>query len=126
MNKTYGTEEKQYWVTLFQQGKSVSELCERHSIPRSSLYRWIREYSEHKAPKTGKPISGHRLLCLEEENVKLRQENEIIKKADCWQNVTRKEKMILIDQLHDEYSLHALCDALDLPRGTYYTMTGIS
>lgn len=120
MGKIYSDEEKQHWVSLYHQGKPISELCEKYSISRSSLYRWINQYSERKAPKSGKPISGHRLLCLEEENLKLRQENEILKKADCWQKLTRKEKLVMIDELFDQYSLHSLCDALDVPRGTYY------
>lgn len=120
MNKTYSIEEKQYWVSLYQQGEAIPKICEKHSISRSSLYRWINQYAERKAPKTKKLISGHRLLCLEEENLKLRQENDILKHADCWQKVTRREKMELIDQLYDQYPLHTLCSALKLPRGTYY------
>lgn len=120
MRNTYTIEEKQYWVSLYNQGRPVAWICDEFGISRSGLYKWIHLHSERKAPKTGAVISGHRLLCLEEENQKLRQENEILKKAGCGYNAPLEEKLAVVDKLYGQYSLHTLCHALGLSRGTYY------
>ena len=77
-------------------------------------------YTERKSPKTGTTISGHRIVCLEEENRKLREENEILKKASRGRNASRSEKIQAVQELYGQYSLRALCDALGLARGTFY------
>lgn len=80
MGKRHTEEDKKLLVSLYENGKSVQEICEKYQISRSALYNWIKLYTERKAPKTGTTISGHRIVCLEEENRKLREENEILKK----------------------------------------------
>ena len=76
MGKRHTEEDKKLMVSLYVNGKSVQEICEKNQISRSALYNWIKLYTERKAPKTGTIISGHRIVCLEEENRKLREENE--------------------------------------------------
>ena len=120
MGKRHTEEDKKLMVSLYVNGKSVQEICEKNQISRSALYNWIKLYTERKAPKTGTIISGHRIVCLEEENRKLREENEILKKASCGCNASRSEKIQAVQRLYGQYSLRALCDALELARGTFY------
>lgn len=73
-----------------------------------------------KSPKTSTTISGHRIVCLEEKNRKLQEENEILKTASCGRNASRSEKIQAVQELYGRYLLRALCDALGLARGTFY------
>ncbi len=120
MGKRHTEEDKKNLVSLYESGNSVQEICEKYQISRSTLYNWIKLYTERKAPKTGTTISGHRIVCLEEENRKLREENEILKKASCGCNASRSKKIQAVQELYGQYSLRALCDALGLSRGTFY------
>lgn len=120
MGKRHTEEDKKFLVSLYENGKSVQEICEKYQISRSALYNWIKLYTERKSLKTGTTISGHRIVCLEEENRKLREENEILKKASCGRNASRSEKIQAVQELYGQYSLRALCDALGLARGTFY------
>ena len=107
-------------VSLYESGNSAQEICEKYQISRSALYNWIKLYTERKAPKPSITISGHRIVCLKEENRKLREENEFLKKASCGYSASREEKIQAVKELYGQYSLRALCDALGLARGTFY------
>ncbi len=120
MGKRHTEEDKKHLVSLYENGITVQEICEKYEISRSALYNWIKLYTERKAPKTGTTISGHRIVFLEEENRKLREENEILKKASCGYSASSEEKIQTVKELYGQYSLRALCDALGLARGTFY------
>lgn len=45
---------------------------------------------------------------------------EIIKKANVLPNSPLKDKLSVAESLSKNYSVHMLCEALDIPRGTYY------
>lgn len=45
---------------------------------------------------------------------------EIIKKANILPNSSLKEKLYAAESISDNYSVRMLCEALDIPRGTYY------
>lgn len=42
---------------------------------------------------------------------------EVIRKASCGMNATINEKMAAIGELEGQYSVHVLCEALNLSRG---------
>ena len=45
---------------------------------------------------------------------------EILKKAGCSANDPLEVKLPALESLQGQYSVHMLCEALDVPRGTYY------
>ena len=121
MGKRHTEEDKKaHGFALRETENQSKRFVKKNQISRSALYNWIKLYTERKAPKTGTIISGHRIVCLEEENRKLREENEILKKASCGCNASRSEKIQAVQKLYGQYSLRALCDALELARGTFY------
>ena len=40
----YNNLKKQELVSRYYNGKSVTEICEEHQIPRSTFYSWIQAY----------------------------------------------------------------------------------
>lgn len=45
---------------------------------------------------------------------------EIINKANILPNSPLNDKLYAAESISDDYSVHMLCEALDIPRGTYY------
>ena len=45
---------------------------------------------------------------------------EILQKASCTATAPLENRLHALDDLHDQYSVHMLCDALCVPRGTFY------
>ncbi len=84
---TFSREFKIEAVRLLEQGdKKASDLARELGIPRNKLYKW-REELKTKEPDAAFPGSGRRggaegeLAKLRRENERLREENEILKKA---------------------------------------------
>ncbi len=84
---TFSREFKIEAVRLLEQGdKKASDLARELGIPRNKLYKW-REELKTKDADNAFPGSGRRngaeaeLAKLKQENERLREENEILKKA---------------------------------------------
>ena len=119
MNSKHTLEEKQNIITAYKNGKSVSLLVAETGIPRSTIYAWLaNEQSEKSEKKTGFTLREYRNL----ENKVHRLEGiiDILQKAPCTATAPLENRLHVLDDLHDQYSVHMLCDALCVPRGTFY------
>lgn len=85
--KTFSREFKLEAIRLMDSGdKKSSDLARELGVPRNRLYKW-REQLQSKDSAAAFPGSGRRgpeaagLATLKRENARLREENEILKKA---------------------------------------------
>ena len=99
-------------------GKPVAFLCNEHAIPRSTLYYWIHKHHPLHSPNT--TVSYQDYHNLKRRTEKLEILLEIIKISGCSLSAPVKDKLEALEKLHGQYSVHALCDALDVSRGTFY------
>lgn len=120
MNSKYSETEKQAIIDRYLTGgEPVSIISTKTGIPRSTLYAWIKQYQEKQA--NGKPVLTLRSFRLLENRVKrLEGIIEILKTAGCSSNDPLEVKLLALEALHGQYSVHMLCEALDVPRGTFY------
>lgn len=86
--ETFNPEFKREAVLLLKQGdKESSQLARELGVRRNQLYKWKKEIDEHGEaafPGQGgrpKKISNNEMALLKAELKKLREENEILKKA---------------------------------------------
>lgn len=114
--KRYKEVERTHIVALYQNGSTAPELCAEYGISRSSLYGWVKQYSEVPA----KTKSAREIYLLEKEVERLRIINEILVNCGCSNTAPLKEKLQAIERLKSQYSIHALCRALDVNRATFY------
>ncbi len=117
-NKLTDTQ-KQEITDQYYNGTPVAELCVQHSIPRSTLYRWIHQFSPLKTV-TKNTIYYQQYLDLKRHADKLERKLEVIKAAGCGMAAPLQEKLAALEELYGQYSVHTLCDALDVSRGTFY------
>ena len=87
VRKDYCKEYKIAAVYLMKSGvmkpKEIFELL--GGIDRQTVYRWIQEYDKYgEAAFDGKPLSDPELEQLHQENAELREENEILKRAEAF------------------------------------------
>lgn len=64
-------------VDLYQSGQSVEKLAEEYGLSSQTIYRWIKLYA--KDEKTG--MTEAEILKMRKEMARMREENEILKKA---------------------------------------------
>ncbi len=86
--ETFSPEFKREAVLLLEQGdKETSQLARELGVRRNQLYKWKKEIDAHGEaafPGQGgrpKKISNNEMALLKTELKKLREENEILKKA---------------------------------------------
>ena len=120
MGKRHSKEEQQAIVNRFLIGnESVADIVTETGIARSTIYGWISQSREIKAPKNIElTVKDYRKL---ESRVKrLESIIEVIKESGCSPSNTLDVKLPAMELLQGRYSIHLLCDALDVPRGTFY------
>lgn len=118
MSKPYTTKEKEKIVSLFLDGTPVSQLTENTGIPRGTIYRWIKETQIDKDDANDYSPLNYYLLKRKYE--KLENIIEILQQVDCKPTDPLSVKLPAMEALYGKYSVHTLCDALCVPRGTFY------
>ena len=99
-------------------GRSVMDLCEEYQIPKSTIYHWIHQFSEIKT--TNDTITSRQVYLLQKRIKALEIENEIWRKSQCAINSPLDQKLAAIEQLYEEYGVHACCRVLEVLRSTFY------
>ena len=78
--KVYDEDFKKMIVELYESKKPVCEIKREYGLVDATIYRRINEYGKIKT-ETGESTSNHEMKKLKKENLKLKEELEILKKA---------------------------------------------
>lgn len=78
--KVYDEDFKKMIVELYESKKPICEIKREYGLVDATIYRWINEYGKIKT-ETGESTSNHEMKKLKKENLKLKEELEILKKA---------------------------------------------
>ena len=78
--KSYDEEFKKTLVSLYENGKKLSELSREYGINESTIIPWIKKYGTITT-STGEITNNDEILKLQKKNRELEQEVEILKKA---------------------------------------------
>ena len=122
MPKKYPDEFKVKAIRRYEKGESIQSLCQELHISQSTLYHWRREYcSIQTATHTYTPKEFDSITRrLQKAEHKL----EIIQLSGYLSKVPLQDRIATLEHLHTEftkvYSVHELCEALDVARGTFY------
>lgn len=118
MNK-YSDEQKQEVIEQYANGESVSDIVADFQIPRSTIYSWITENQNSNTSKK-KEVNLRNFRALEKKIARLEGIVEILQSIDCTANLPLDVKLATSEELYGQYSVHMICDALKVPRGTFY------
>lgn len=115
MRKT--KEQKELAIKRFLSGESVLAITKEMGISRSSLYLWIKQFREKQSKNVISVVSFKR---LQGKVKRLEEIIQIYKTVNCNYNSPLKEKLYALEELYGQHSVHILCEALDVSRGTFY------
>ena len=114
--KHISSETKTNIINRYNNGESVVELTEATGIARSTIYGWLKADRESaKKPVTKKTVND-----LNRAIIRLSTQIEILQKVFDVENIPTRIRMGELERLYGEYNIHNLCDALMVPRGTFY------
>ena len=111
----YTKEVKSDVLKLCQKGTPIQLIIQTTGIPRSTIYHWIKNPPLSKKEETAKTIR-----ILEDKVKRLEGIIEILKKVNCTVSAPLQERLYALESLLGQYSVHMLCEALDVSRGTFY------
>lgn len=119
MKQSYTKEQINQCCLAYQTGKTVLTLSNNFNIPRSTIYSWLKKFNaENSNHNHNLSIKNYNLL--QNKVIRLQGIIEILKSVDCTANSPLKIKLNNIERLYGRYSVHMLCEALNVPRGTFY------
>lgn len=121
MNKRHSLEEKQNAIKRYVKDReSPLTIIKDIGISKSTFYKWLSEDQDKQKQSDRKNLTLRNFKLLEAKIARLEGVIEIIKKANVLPNSPLKDKLYAAESISDDYSVHMLCEALDIPRGTYY------
>lgn len=104
----------------FISGESAAAILADIGIPKSTFYNWVRIYQEEQAELNKKTVDIRNFHLLENKVARLEIIIEILKSASCTPKSPLKQRLYAAEQLYGKYNIHVICDAFDIPRGTFY------
>lgn len=117
MNVKYSFNEKLDVVNRICCGETAENLALELGITEKTITDWYNKY---------KPIEGSNLITLSHYNDLLRAVEKqkqliaVLQAVDCNVHSPLQEKLCELEKLQGLYSVHVLCEALMVPRGTFY------
>ncbi len=114
MNR-YSDTVKQEAIDLYKSGTPAAKVAESLSISRSTVYKWLKEQDN-----VSRNLTKSRLTRLENKVKRLNGIIQILQNVNCTVNSPLSEKLSALERLYGKYSVHILCEALKVPRGTFY------
>ena len=120
MPKIYTQAFKDEVVKFYERNHTMSETLSEFGISESSLFAWKKQYDEAHQLFISAPSERKNLRHSQARLKKTGEMLEVLERSSCGIYASIDEKMEAIAQLEGQYSVHVLCEALKLPRGTYY------
>lgn len=115
---TYTEEVKSQIIRRYKSKESIISISNETGIPRSTIYRWIKDYTvKNSIPQIAK---SKEIKELERKVEKLQTMLTIIHKLGISINTPLKEKLNAMAPLYGKYNVHWLCEAMQVDRGTFY------
>lgn len=114
----YLLEFKSQVVFAVQQGLPIKTASQRYNIAQSSLYRWMKEYEQADTD-----FSLPDYTTLQRKIQRLDHILQIIRLSGIVEEVPLQKRLAILVRLHEQfeqYSVHELCEALNVSRGTFY------
>lgn len=125
-------EKKEIVVQSALREDSLAEFASNYNLNRATINLWKKEFMAEPITNTTKMTKQeliNNIKDLRKEHIKLEMENKILKKANelikkdlgaNFNNLTNRDKTIIISVLTPEYKVNNLLKAIKLAKSTYY------
>lgn len=117
--KKYDEKLKEIIIQRYTKGESISNIYAETNIPRSTIYGWLKKAKE-TTPTVKKEMTRREFRNLQNKTERQNKIIEILQRVNCRVDSPLREKLYALEALYPEYPVHVLCDALQVPRGTFY------
>lgn len=122
-HQTFSAQEKDKVLREIESSRgSTREPLARLGISKSTYYGWKAAAEIGRGLRLPTENSPRNFYLVSQALKHQKTTNKILSLAPCSAQAPLSERLAIIDALHNtrNFSVHALCDALDVKRGTYY------
>ena len=122
-HQTFSAQEKDKLLREIENSRgSTRETLARLGISKSTYYGWKAAAEISKGLRLPTENSARKFYLVSQALRHQKTINKILSLAPCTAQAPLSERLAVIDALRNtrNFSVHALCDALDVKRGTYY------
>lgn len=109
-------------IRRYENGEKIKDLSQELHIAQSTIYRWRKECRTIEARKHS--YTPAEFDALSKRLQKAEHELEVIRLSNYIAGVPLQKKLSTLTELYrrpnNPYSVHELCDALEVARGTFY------
>jgi len=109
-------------IHRYKNGESIADLSRELHIAQSTIYRWRKDYCSIQTPN--RTYTPSEFDSISRRLQKLEHEMEIIRLSGYIEEVPLQAKLATLEDLYHQsnspFSVHELCDALGVARGTFY------
>ncbi len=118
--KSYPEEFKSQVIERYLSGEPSASVLADTGIPKSTLYNWVRDNQEKQKDVNKKVVNIQNYHLIERKVARLEGIIGIPKASTCTACAPLKQRLCKAEQFYGKHSVHMICDALDIPRGTFY------
>ena len=122
MPKKYPLEFKKQAIRRYEKGESIPALCQELHISQSTFYHWRNQYRSIQT--SAHAYTPAEFDALVRRLQKAEHKLSIIQLSGYLSKVPLQDKLATLEHFNNEmsdlYSVHELCEALDVSRGTFY------
>ena len=119
MSKHISKAKKKKIVNKYYKGAKIPDLSKQYRIPISTIYTWIKKYPPaHLKHKFLAQATDYRNL--EKRATKFGNELNLLQSFLEYKGIENKERYEFMDLLYGKFTIHELCGAFNIDRGTYY------
>ena len=119
MPKRFTEEQINTFFNLHKNGISIKQLTKDYNVSKSSLYKWFNQLETEKVVD-GRTYNGRDIFFLQQEVDVLREELDIIHQSKCMLKLSVEDRINMMKELSEKYSVHSLSRAFEVRRSTYY------
>ena len=108
-------------VKQHEAGTPIKELSQSLNVASSTIYHWVKIYKTIPRKKGEYTPAGYQRLIDHEQ--KLERQLEVIHLSGCIDLISPHQRLFVLGDIHEnhpEYTVYELCEALEVPRGTFY------
>lgn len=122
MPKKYPLEFKKQAIRRYEKGEPIPALCQELHISQSTFYHWRNQYRSIQT--SAHAYTPAEFDALVRRLQKAEHKLSIIQLSGYLSKVPLQDKLATLEHFYNEmsdlYSVHELCEALDVSRGTFY------
>jgi len=120
MNRKCSAEQIKACIKRYSEGEKTEDIIKDVGVTKSTFYRWMKKYGPGTNQEGKKEFSLRQYRNLEQKVKRQESIIEILKTVECTVHDPLKVKLREMEKLYNQYSVHALCDAMNVDRGTFY------